>query len=319
MNQPASLFVLGSFVVACSAKVPHLPQLGESLRAEAFTVEPGGKGFNLAIGAHRLGVDVDGIFSIGSDLFSQLAQSAFAQAGLSPAILRQVEATTGSGIGFTDSCGENCLAVYPGANQLLSAQDIRTVEQAIREARLVLAQFEVSDEPILEAFTLAYAAGVRTVLNPSPYRSVDLRILERTSILVLNQVEAAHMAGTLGYRSRGYPLEELDQMAASLLEHGPEMIVTTLGRDGAAIYQQGAAPLRQPALPVDTVDTLGAGDAFTAGLVAGLLEGRSVAESLERAAACGAMVCKKVGVFNALPNHAELDAFLKVANCGVPT
>jgi ribokinase len=127
------------------------------------------------------------------------------------------------------------------------------------------------------------------------------------------------MAGTLGYRSRGYPLEELDQMAAALLEHGPEMIVTTLGRDGAAIYQQGAAPLRQPALPVDTVDTLGAGDAFTAGLVAGLLEGRSVAESLERAAACGAMVCKKVGVFNALPNHAELDAFLKVANCGVPT
>src|SRR3712207_8613232 len=45
----------------------------------------------------------------------------------------QVEAKTGSGIGFTDSHGENCLAVCPGANLLLSAQDIRSVEQRSEE------------------------------------------------------------------------------------------------------------------------------------------------------------------------------------------
>jgi ribokinase len=318
MDQPASLFVLGSFVVACSAKVPHLPRPGESLRAEAFTVEPGGKGFNLAVGAHRLGTRVDGIFSIGTDLFSQLAHSAFAQAGLSPSMLRHVDAKTGSGIGFTDSRGENCLAVCPGANLLLSAQDIRSVEQAVREAALVLAQFEIGDEPILEAFSLAQATGARTVLNPSPYRPVDPRILERTSVLVLNQVEAAHVASTLVHLAEGDLPQDFDQIATALLQHGPEMIVATLGRDGAVIFQQGAAPLRQPAFPVDAVDTLGAGDAFTAGLVTGFLEGCSVAESLKRAAACGAIVCKRVGVFDALPSHAELDAFLKEANRGVP-
>jgi ribokinase len=318
MDQPASLFVLGSFVVACSAKVSHLPRPGESLRAEAFTVEPGGKGFNLALGAHRLGARVDGIFSIGSDLFSQLAHSAFAQAGLSPTMLRQVEAKTGSGIGFTDSHGENCLAVYPGANQLLSAQDIHSVERVVRGASLVLASFEIGDEPILEAFTLAYAAGARTVLNPSPYRTVDPRILERTSVLVLNQVEAAHVASTLGYSAKGDLPEEFDRMAAALLQHGPEMIVATLGSNGAVVFQKGAAPLRQPAFPVDAIDSLGAGDAFTAGLVTGFLEGRSVAESLKRAAACGAIVCKRVGVFDALPNHAELDAFLLEANRVAP-
>jgi ribokinase len=318
MDQPASIFVLGSFVVACSAKVPHLPRPGESLRAEAFTAEPGGKGLNLALGAHRLGARVDGIFSIGTDLFSQLAQSAFAQTGLSPSMLRQVDAKTGSGIGFTDSHGENCLAVCPGANLLLSAQDIRSVEQAVREAGLVLAQFEIGDEPILEAFTLAHAAGARTVLNPSPYRPVDPRILECTTILVLNQVEAAHVASTLGHPANRDPAEALDQMAATLLKHGPEMVVATLGRDGAVVFQQGAAPLRQTAFPVDAIDTLGAGDAFTAGLVTGFLAGCSAAESLKRAAACGAIVCKRVGVFDALPTQAELDAFLKEADHGAP-
>jgi ribokinase len=309
MNQSASLFVLGSFVVACTAKVPDLPRRGESLRAEAFMVEPGGKGLNLALGAHRLGARVDGIFSIGTDLFAQLAHSAFAQAGLSPSMLRQVEAQTGSGIGFTDSHGENCLAVCPGANLLLSARDIRSVEQAVREADLVLAQFEIGDEPILEAFTLAQEAGVRTLLNPSPFRRVDQRMLEHTSVLVLNHVEAAQLAEAFGFAAQG-TLESLNNMATTLLERGPELIVVTLGSDGAIAYQRGAQPLHQPAFQVNVVDTLGAGDAFTVGLAVGLLQGRSLPDCLRQAAACGAVVCLAVGVFDALPNVEELDFFL---------
>ena len=73
MSETASLFVLGSFVVACSAKVARLRKQDKSLRAEGFTGEAGGKGFNLALGAHRLGGRVDGLLAIGNDFFSQLA------------------------------------------------------------------------------------------------------------------------------------------------------------------------------------------------------------------------------------------------------
>ena len=309
MDQPASLFVLGSFVVACSAKVAHLPRPGESLRAEAFTAEPGGKGLNLALGAHRLGAKVDGIFSIGTDLFSQLAHSAFAHAGLSAAMLRQVDAKTGSGIGFTDSHGENCLAVCPGANLLLSPQDIRSVEQAVRGAGLVLAQFEIGDEPILEAFALAHDAGVRTLLNPSPFRRIAPRMLEHTSVLVLNQVEAAQLAEAFGFGRRGSP-KTLDGMAATLLERGPELIVVTLGSKGSVAYRRGAPPLHQPSFPVKAIDTLGAGDAFTAGFAVGLLQDRPLPECLRQAAACGAIVCIEVGVFDVLPNTEQMDVFL---------
>jgi ribokinase len=99
-------------------------------------------------------------------------------------------------------------------------------------------------------------------------------------------------------------------MAATLLGRGPELIVVTLGSEGAVAYRRGAPPLPQPAFPVKVIDTLGAGDAFTAGLAVGLLQGRPLPESLRQAAACGAIVCMEVGVFDVLPNTEQLDFFL---------
>ncbi len=179
----------------------------------------------------------------------------------------------------------------------------------MQRASLVLAQFEIGDEPILEAFTLAHAAGALTVLNPSPYRPVDPRILECTTILVLNQVEAAQLAEAFGFGGQG-PLKSLDGMAATLLEQGPELIVVTLGSEGAIAYQGGAPPLHQPSFPVKAIDTLGAGDAFTAGLAVGLLQGRPLPECLRQAAACGAILCMEIGVFDVLPNAEQMDFFL---------
>ena len=312
MHETASVFVLGSFVVACSAKVPRLPVPGESLEAEVFTCEAGGKGLNLAVGARRLGAAVDGVVAVGDDLFGHLAEPALARAGLPSTMLRRYHASTGSGIGFTDARGENCLAVYPGANLLLSAADIRSAEPALRRAGLVMAQFEIGDEPIAEAFALARQAGVPTLLNPSPFRDVAPGILECTSLLVLNRVEATRLAAALGLGA-GCSAEGLAQVAASLLQRGPDTVIVTLGAGGALAYRRGAETLRQPAFPVEAADTLGAGDAFAAGLAVSLVEGRSLAESLRRAAACGAMVTRHVGVFDALPTRDGLDSFLACA------
>jgi ribokinase len=92
--------------------------------------------------------------------------------------------------------------------------------------------------------------------------------------------------------------------------------VVTLGSEGAVAYRRGVPPLHQPAFPVRTIDTLGAGDAFTVGLAVGLLQGRSLPECLTQAAACGAVVCMEVGVFDVLPNVEQLDFFLAAQETG---
>lgn len=309
--EQARIFVVGSFVVACTVIVPRLPRAGESLNASAFLVEPGGKGFNLAVAAHRLGAAVDGVFAIGRDAFSELAVSAFRRSGLSVDMIRRYDTTTGAGVGFIDETGENCLAVHLGANALMSPADIEIVRGPIANSNLVMAPFEVPDAPILNAFTIARRAGKATLLNPSPYRTLDPRILEATSILVVNRIEAEQI-GTdfVPVDDHATPLVAFDAWARCLMEQGPDTIVVTLGSEGAVAFQRGQAALHQPAIPVKTIDTIGAGDAFAAGLATAIVQKRSFDECLLRAAACGAVATCKFGAFDALPSAAELDSIL---------
>ncbi|NGM36464.1 ribokinase [Methylobacterium sp. DB0501] len=305
-----ALFVLGSFVAACSATVASLPRAGESLRAQAFLIEPGGKGLNLAVGARRLGAAVDGLFAIGDDALSALAEPALVRAGLDPAMLRRFPGPTGAGIGFTDAAGENCLAVYPGANARLGPAAVREAAEAIGGAALALAQFEAGDAAVTETFRIARDAGTRTLLNPSPFRMPTPEMLRKTGILVVNAVEAASFAGALGLPVPEAAPEAIATFARALHASGPDLVVVTLGTDGAVAVPAGGPALAQPAFPVAAVDTMGAGDAFTAGLAVGLAERRPLAEALRIAAACGACVVREKGVFDALPDRAALAAML---------
>ncbi|WP_407524655.1 ribokinase [Methylobacterium oryzisoli] len=305
MGENPDLFVLGSFVVACSATVARLPRAGESLQADSFLVDPGGKGLNLAVGARRLGARVDGLIAAGRDLFGDLAEAALRRADLPAGMLCRVDCATGAGIGFIDAAGENCLAVYPGANARLDATMVRGAAERIARARCVLAQFEIGDAVIAEGFRLARSAGVATLLNPSPFRLPPPALLADTDILVVNAPEAEACRAGLGL-----PEADPEAIIAALLRRGPRLVVVTRGAEGAFARAADGPLLAQPAFSVTAVDTIGAGDAFTAGLAVSLAEGLPLAESLRHAAACGACVVRRAGVFDALPDRAERDAML---------
>ena len=302
------LFVLGSFVNACCAEVERLPRPGESLRASRFTSEPGGKGFNVAIGARRLGAEVDCLVAIGDDAFGRIAEAAFAAAGISTDLVRRYAVPTGAGVGLIRADGETIVAVYPGANSSLCAEDVRAAAAHVARAAVVTAQFEITDPPILEAFEIARHAGGTTLLNPSPFRLPPVALLAATSVLVVNEREAADLAAALGLTEGLIGPDLGSRLADAVHVRGPDMLVVTLGAAGAVAWVRGESePLRQPAFAVEAVDSLGAGDAFVAALAVGLGEGRPLAECLRRAAAAGAIVATRAGVHIGLPSRAEID------------
>lgn len=305
------VFVIGSFVMACSVKVARLPQAGESLEGLAFLAEPGGKGFNLALATHQLGVTVDGLFAVGTDVFSPLVRSTFAQVGFSEDMLVPHVGSTGAGVAFVDAAGENCLAVCLGANLALGAEDVRAVAARVGQADLVAATFESPDASIREAFALARTLGLPTLLNPSPVRPIDPAILADTAILVVNAVEAADFG--LGAPDAIADAQAATPAIAALLDGGLELLVVTLGERGAMAFRPGLPPLRQAAFAVAAVDTVGAGDAFTAGLMAGLLADAPVDAALRQAAACGALTTCRFGAFGAFPTARALATFLDAA------
>ncbi|WP_245293182.1 PfkB family carbohydrate kinase [Mongoliimonas terrestris] len=311
---PPSLFVLASFVAASVAKVARLPLVGESMAAEAFSLEAGGKGFNLAVAARRLGAAVDGVMAVGTDLYAVLAAEALAAEGL-PASMRVVYPTaTGAGIGFVAPGGRDFLAVYPGANACLSAADVDRAAARLRAADMTLAQFELPDAPVAHAFALARAAGRRTLLNPSPFRPIAPAILAHTSILVVNAVELTQLADHLAVPAHAGAEGLATAVAARLFGTGPEILVVTLGDRGALLLTPDAAMLRQPAFPVEAVDTIGAGDAFTAGFAVALSRGLPHTEALRHGAACGAHIVRRFGILDGLPRPADLAALLAAAS-----
>lgn len=307
-----SIFILGSFVVACSAKVPRFPRDGESLAAEIVTIEPGGKGLNLAIAARRLGAQVAGLLAVGNDLASAFAAPALARAGLPARMLLNLPGKTGSGIGFIDARGETRLAIDAGVNHAVSADHVRAMADEIAAAALVMAQFEIGDEPIREAFGLARQGGVATLLNPSPFRPIAPDILANTDILIVNETEAQALAMSMAgcpAGEDGGPEGFAERLGPTVLTLGPRIVVQTLGPAGAvAVTRDGV--IVQPALPVAALDSLGAGDAFAAAFGVGLAQGLDVPAAMRQAAAAGALTTARTGVFEALPTQGAIAALL---------
>lgn len=95
-------------------------------------------------------------------------------------------------------------------------------------------------------------------------------------------------------------------MARALLALGPREAVLKLGARGALAVTADEEAV-QDILPVTVADPIGAGDAFVAGYLAGLLDGSPLAGRLQLAATCGAFAVASPGDWEGLPRRAELD------------
>nr|WP_246223354.1 PfkB family carbohydrate kinase [Pseudarthrobacter psychrotolerans] len=94
-------------------------------------------------------------------------------------------------------------------------------------------------------------------------------------------------------------------LAASLLEQGVGEVVVKRGVAGAGVHT-ASGRFEAPAVAVTSIDTVGAGDAFTAGYLSALLDGEDVAGRLQRGAVMGAFAVSTAGDWEGLPSRAEL-------------
>ena len=152
------------------------------------------------------------------------------------------------------------------------------------------------------AMELGRKHGARTILNPAPARALPPEIFANVDYLTPNESELRILLG----RSAHDPSSSRE-LAAELRKRGVRTVVVTLGRTGALILADDL-DVMVPAVPVDVVDTTGAGDAFNSGFAVALAEGRSVVDAVKYGVVCGAIACTKLGVVPSLPNRARADA-----------
>jgi sugar/nucleoside kinase (ribokinase family) len=193
---------------------------------------------------------------------------------------------------------------WPGANRDLALY-LREEETQLRlsDARHVHLAMPIDRDLALELFPKLRAAGC-TISLDTGHRAEWLedernwRTCGEVDFFLPNQHEAEIVTGMQG----------AEQLLTSLQAKGIANVVLKLGRAGAHALLDGKC-YSAAALPVDAVDTTGAGDAFDAGLIDALLDHALPPEMLERACLCGSLSTRRAGALNALPNREELNHF----------
>lgn len=304
------VFVLGNYMNAHFLSVERLPVAGESLAASRHFQEHGGKGLNLAVGLHRLGVTVDLLMAVGNDEAGAAVTHQLAEEGISTESVLALGPDSGYGVGFIAPDGRNFLAAHLGANALLNAEHVERLNGVIASADWTIAQFELPDPVIRCAFRQARRYGRYTYLNPSPWRPLDSELLALTDLLVANSTEAALLFDQpdLEVMTHSDWVTQLPTMAHQLGWAG-RLLVITLAEAGCVALDETRQVLSEPAYRIQQIDATGAGDAFGCGLLWSLMQGLPLAESLRIGNACGALVATREGVLGSLPQPADITAF----------
>lgn len=293
--------------------MPEFGQVEKLVDSSALTI--GSSSAIFACGAARLGLKVAFIGVCGDDVFGRfmLDEMSKVNVDVSHVIVRK-DGQTGlsvilnqsfdSGSRYADATrptaqGDRAILTHLGLIAELQASDI--ADDLLRRSKhLHVASYflQTKLQPDLpNLFRRARSFGLTTSLDtnydPSGKWLGFDELLAVTNVLLPNEVEAKSLTGA----------ENVDE-AATRLTSRVEAFVIKLGKDGAlGIF--GSQRVRMNSIPVNVVDTVGAGDSFDAGFIYGYLNGWELEKSLRLACVCGALSTQHAGGTNGQPTLEE--------------
>src|SRR3954454_9041099 len=188
------VFVAGSINMDVVATAGRHPKIGETVAGKAVHYFPGGKRANQAVAAAKLGAPTTLIGRLGTDAFGQQLRTFLVAQGVDLAYVKDTaEAHTGTAL-ITIANADNTIVVVPGANALVSAEDVGV--PVLAKGDVAVSQFEISQPTIAAFFKRARSAAAITILNPAPALRFGPELLDLVDILVLNETELGFLTGT---------------------------------------------------------------------------------------------------------------------------
>ncbi|WP_264029264.1 ribokinase [Cellulosimicrobium sp. SH8] len=322
--------VVGSANVDLVVDVPRHPGGGETILGGDLRRNPGGKGANQAVGAARAGgADTTFVGALGHDDAADLLLASLDRGGVRTDLVERVDVPTGTALITVSPDGENAIVVAPGANSHVTVSAAQA--ERIAAADVVLAQLEIPLD-VVRAAAAARRPGALLVLNAAPSRDLPDDVWAAIDVLVVNEHEAADLAGVALRTAprpgdvqgaegapgpEGATARETDPSSlASLLLLRVPAVVVTLGGRGSLVAERlpgGKLLTDVPAVAVEAVDTTGAGDTFCGVLAAALARGADVPDAARLAAAAGALAVTRPGAQDAAPDAADVVALARRA------
>ncbi len=303
--KPFDLLVAGEInpdLILSGNVMPEFGQVEKIVDTAALTI--GSSSAIFACGAARLGLKVAFIGFCGDDVFGRFMLDEMSKRGVDVGnVIVRAGGQTGLSV-ILNQGSDRAILTHPGLIAELQASDI--ADGLLAQARhLHVASYflQTKLQPDLSAlFKRAHALGLSTSLDtnydPSEKWTGFDELLAVTNIFLPNEAEAKSLTGA----------ENADE-AATRLQSKVEAIAIKLGKDGA-LGMFKSQRVRAKSIPVNVVDTVGAGDSFDAGFIFGYLNNWSLEKSLRLACVCGALSTQKAGGTDAQPALEEAMKFL---------
>ena len=302
----AAVFSIGSINADFQVRVERRPEISETLVVRDFRRFGGGKAANVAFLVRKLGADARLFGHVGDDDLARQALGPLRGIGVDLSGVREVIGMdTGFAMITVPPDGKKGIVMAPNVNHAWSDEDGDRLALALREAppgSLLVADCEVAPAALEQAMRTARQCNIETILDPSPADRVTDSLLALTGFVIPNSGEAERLTG-----SECKDAEAAVRAGRRLRERGASAACIRLP-DGGCIFVDGTQLARFSSVPVDVVDTTGAGDAFAGALAVALRERRPRIDAVRFAVAAATLAVTGFGAQASYPDREEIES-----------
>ncbi|MBN1329137.1 MAG: carbohydrate kinase family protein [Candidatus Heimdallarchaeota archaeon] len=306
MIEVYEIISIGAVLIDMIAIVDEFPQRDGESFVHDFKMMPGGAAANVAVICNRLGLKTAFSGKIGKDRFGEILKEDLLKEGVAIKDTLKVSEKIGTGSCYicVDKKGERMILAYSGAADTLTPEDLPT--EFFSKAKWV----NLSDlrnvssiEALLESdLPISFSISPGALIAQNPSRAY--RLIQEAKLIVASKKEFSEI-----FRCND---DEIDTVASNFVKEKKKerIVAVTKGKDGATLFgKEGVFNI--PIFPVNVIDTTGAGDAFTAGMLYGITREKSLKEAGRIAAACSAICIQEVGARSGPKSKRDLVKFLR--------
>lgn len=288
------IIVFGSISTDFVVTSEKRPKLGETITGQDFKTTFGGKGANQTVAAARLGGKVYMVGTVGEDIFGEELIENLKENNIhTNYVKKQTDYPSGSAH-ITLFEEDNSIIYIPGANNQITPERIKKLEEFISTAGIVVIQNEIPQEVVNKIINLSFKNKVKVLYNPAPARKVAKEILEKASYITPDESEFHEL----------FP----DLSISEALAKYPNQLILTMGSRGV-YFHDGEKERQIPAYQVKPTNTTGAGDTFNGAFAFGMVSGFSIEKSILFGNYAASLSIQKFGAQSGMPTMEEMKEF----------
>ena len=305
--------VIGSMNADYTVTAQRLPGPGETITGGPLQLLPGGKSGNQAAAAAKIGAAVRMFGAVGSDSNADFLLEQLEQAGVDVSNVRRVLGPSGTTVIVVDAEGENIIVYSPGSNAQVTVDYVHSMKEQLVSSSVLGLCLESPIETVTAAAQICHEAGVKVLLNDSPFTpTIPAELIEASDVLLVNEHEMAQLLGIDEPDDDDWDGFDWQNAADRMAEYGFNEAIVTLGGDGSVVLNTAALEdqriVRIAPVKVDAVDTTGCGDSFMGTVLAGLASGFSLQDAAKLASYVSAYAATGYGAQASYGTAAQIKA-----------